>query len=74
VSGQYIIGAPQVHAMTLHLPNGKLFEMKAARLSKENKYVKSIRLNGKLLTGFVITYNEIKDGGLLEFEMTDKNK
>ncbi|GHT18219.1 alpha-1 2-mannosidase [Bacteroidia bacterium] len=72
VSGQYIIGAPQVHGMTLHLPNGKRFEMKADRLSKENKYVKSIRLNGKPLTGFIIKYDEIKDGGLLEFEMTDK--
>jgi predicted alpha-1,2-mannosidase len=70
VSGEYILGAPQVHAVTLHLPNGKLFEMKAHQLSKENKYVKAIRLNGKPLSGFVITYDEIRNGGLLEFEMT----
>ncbi|MDR3194368.1 MAG: GH92 family glycosyl hydrolase [Tannerella sp.] len=72
VSGDYIIGAPQVHAMTLHLPNGKLFEMKANGLSKENRYVKAIRLNGTPLTGFVITYDQVKDGGLLEFDMTDR--
>jgi predicted alpha-1,2-mannosidase len=72
VSGEYIIGAPQVHAMTLHLPNGKRFEMKANGLSKENKYVKSIRLNGQPLTGFVITYDQVKDGGLLEFDMADR--
>jgi putative alpha-1,2-mannosidase len=55
--------------MTLHLPNGKRFEMKANGLSKENKYVKAIRLNGQPLTGFVITFDQVKDGGLLEFDM-----
>jgi putative alpha-1,2-mannosidase len=46
--------------------------MKANGLSKENKYVKSIRLNGQPLTGFVITYDQVKDGGLLEFDMADR--
>jgi predicted alpha-1,2-mannosidase len=71
VSNEYIIGAPQVHAMTLNLPNGKRFEMKASNLSQENKYVKAIRLNGQPLTGFIITYDQIKDGGLLEFDMSN---
>jgi predicted alpha-1,2-mannosidase len=75
VSGDYIIGAPQVHAMTLHLPNGKRFEMKANGLSDENKYVNAIRLNGRLLTGFVITYDQVKEGGTLEFDMVcEKSK
>ena len=69
VSNQYIIGAPQVHAMTLRLPNGKRFEMKAHNLSRPNRYVKAVRLNGKPLTGFIITYDQIKNGGLLEFDM-----
>jgi predicted alpha-1,2-mannosidase len=72
VSGEYIIGAPQVHAMTLHLPNGKRFEMKAHNLSKENKYIQSVRLNGEPLPGFVITYDEVMSGGLLEFEMINQ--
>ncbi|MDR1779730.1 MAG: GH92 family glycosyl hydrolase [Tannerella sp.] len=72
VSGEYIIGAPQVHSMTLRLPNGKQFAMKANDLSDANKYVKAIRLNGQPLTGFVIRYDQVKDGGLLEFDMTDK--
>ena len=69
VSNQYIIGAPQVHAMTLNLPNGKRFEMKANGLSKENKYVKAIRLNKQPLNGFIISYDQIRNGGLLEFDM-----
>ena len=71
VSDEYIIGAPQVHAMTLHLPNGQRFEMKANNLSQTNKYVKAIRLNGQPLSGFVITHAQIKDGGSLEFDMGD---
>jgi len=69
VSNEYIIGAPQVHSMTLNLPNGKQFKMKANGLSRTNMFVKAIRLNGQPLTGFVITYDQIKDGGLLEFDM-----
>jgi len=71
VSGEYLIGAPQVHEMKLHLPDGKFFEMKALNLSDANKYVRSVKLNGKPLDTFKITYDEIKNGGKLEFEMTD---
>jgi len=71
VSGEYLIGAPQVHGMKLHLPNGKIFEMEALNLSGENKYIRSAKLNGKPLETFLIRYDEIKNGGKLEFEMTD---
>ena len=71
VSGEYLIGAPQVHQMKLHLPNGKVFEMKANNLSDANKYVQSVKLNGNPLKTFKISYNDIKNGGNMEFEMTD---
>lgn len=71
LSGEYLIGAPQVHEMKLHLPNGKIFEMKALNLSEANKYIRSVKLNGKLLETFKVTYDEIRNGGKLEFEMTD---
>ncbi len=70
VSGEYLIGAPQVHEMKLYLPNGKIFEMKAHNLSDANRYVKSVNLNGNSLKSFKITYDEIKNGGILEFDMT----
>jgi len=71
VSGEYLIGAPQVHEAKLHLPNEKIFEMKARNLSASNKYIHAARLNGKPLKTFKINYDEIKNGGLLEFDMTD---
>jgi predicted alpha-1,2-mannosidase len=72
LSGEYVVGAPQVHEMTWRLPNGKIFMMKAHGLSKENKYVKSMLLNGNPLAGFIITYQDIMAGGMLEFEMTNR--
>ncbi len=71
VSGEYLIGAPQVHKLKLHLPNGKIFEMKANNLSDANRYVEAVNLNGNPLKSFKITYDEIQNGGILEFEMTE---
>jgi predicted alpha-1,2-mannosidase len=74
VSGEYLIGAPQVHEMKWYLPNGKKLEMKALNLSDSKKYIRSVKLNGVPLESFKITYEQIKNGGVLEFEMTsDKN-
>ena len=69
VSGEYVVGAPQVKEMKLYLPNGKIFQMKANGLSSENKYIRSATLNGEKLTTFSIAYDDIMKGGLLEFEM-----
>ncbi|MDR0845839.1 MAG: glycoside hydrolase family 92 protein [Tannerella sp.] len=43
-------------------------------MSKANKYVKTIKLNGQLVTQPTISYEDIKNGGLLEFEMTNKKQ
>jgi predicted alpha-1,2-mannosidase len=69
VSGEYIIGAPQMPSVTLHLPNGKDFVMVARNLSEENKYVRSITLNGRPLEGFAITWDDIMEGGTIAFDM-----
>ncbi len=74
VSSEYLIGAPQVHEMKLHLPSGKIFEMKANNLSDANKYIQSVSLNGEPFKSFKITYDQIKNGGTLEFEMTNNKE
>ncbi|MDR2763853.1 MAG: GH92 family glycosyl hydrolase [Tannerella sp.] len=72
VAGEYVLGAPQIKQVTLELPNGNLFTVKANNLSQANKYVQAIRLNGQPVTEKTIQYDDIKNGGLLEFDMTDK--
>ncbi len=71
VSAEYVLGAPQLPEMTVNLANGKTFKVIAKRLSKENKYVKSIKLNGKPYTKKTISHADIVNGGTLEFRMTN---
>ena len=69
--GEYIIGAPQVACAKLKVGSGE-FKVVARNLSRENKYVKSVTLNGKLITDWKIRYSDIMRGGELVFEMTSK--
>jgi len=65
----YVFGAPQIGKVTLNLAKGKTFTVEAKGLSKENKYVQGITLNGKPCTGIKIAHADIMKGGALVFEM-----
>ena len=67
--GEYIIGAPQVAYAKLKVESGE-FKVVARNLSCENKYVKSVTLNGKPITDWKIRHSDIMRGGELVFEMT----
>lgn len=69
--GRFIFGAPQMAKLTIQLPGNKQFILIAANLSKANKYVQSIYLNGKIYTKPYITYTDIMNGGNLKFIMTN---
>ena len=45
--------------------------MIAHNLSKENKYVKTVKINGQEVKDYIIAYDDIMQGGTLEFEMSD---
>jgi predicted alpha-1,2-mannosidase len=75
--GEYIIGAPQVACAKLRVGEkgegtryeGGVFTVIARNLSRENKYVKSVTLNGKPVTDWKIRHADIMRGGELVFEM-----
>jgi len=71
--GDYVLGAPQLEKVVLTCsPSPSAFTsftIVAKNLSKENKYVKSVTLNGKKLDGFVIRHEQVVAGGELVFEM-----
>jgi hypothetical protein len=78
--GEYVIGAPQVPKVTIKLGRryegegrryeGEVFTVIAKNLSRENKYVKSVTLNGKPIADWKIRHADIMRGGELVFEMT----
>ncbi len=70
--GDFVIGAPQFPEVIIHLRNDRRFRVLARNLSRENKYVRSVMLNGKPLAGFLLKYADIMAGGELVFEMTSR--
>ena len=71
--GEYILGAPQIACAKLRVESGE-FRVIARHLSKENKYVKSVTLNGKPITDWKIRHSDIMSGGELVFEMCSGDK
>ncbi len=71
---EYSIGSPTIKNAKINLENGKTFEIKVNNNSEKNIYIQKMLLNGKPLSKYFITYDDIAKGGLLEFTMSDKHK
>jgi predicted alpha-1,2-mannosidase len=73
VAGQdlYMITTPMFDNVTLNLGDNKEFKIICNGLTAKNVYIKSAKLNGKKLDRSWLTHTEIKNGALLEFEMSD---
>lgn len=73
VDGKFVFGSPLADKAVLKLNNGKTFTVIAHNNSHENKYIKSVLLNGEKYDKGYIEYDDIMKGGKLEFEMYNKN-
>ena len=69
-SGYFVIGVPHFEKMTLNFENGNHFTIIAKNLSHENRFIESVKLNGKPLTRSYLYYDEVVNGGKIEFTMT----
>ncbi len=67
----YELGAPLFKNSIIHLGN-KTLQITTENFSSTNRYVSNIWLNGKLVKGTRLRHNEIKDGGILKFEMSQE--
>lgn len=70
-TGQYIIGSPLFSNVKLHLENGNTFELKAENNSLENVYIDSIFKNNKEYMLNYLSYDDIINGQLFSFKMTN---
>ena len=68
----YCFGSPQLEKATIHLGNGKQFNMIGHHAAGNNIYIQKIILNGKPYKKNYITHNDIVSGGTIEFFMGDK--
>ncbi|MFY9242121.1 MAG: GH92 family glycosyl hydrolase [Polaribacter sp.] len=71
-SNQYIVGSPLFEKASINLESGKSFMVEAKNQSKENKYIKSVTLNGESYEFSYINHQDIINGGNLVFDMTNQ--
>lgn len=67
--GRYYFGSPLFDEVRINLPEGKTFTIIAKNNSDENRYIRSITLDGKPYDLPYIDYSAIMAGGTLEFTM-----
>src|SRR5579884_2779373 len=67
----YDLASPVFDRITIHLHNGKTFSIICLNNSKDNKYIQSIRLNGKPLHQVWVRHADIIKGGILQLQMGD---
>ena len=68
-STDYALTSTSVKSATIHLPEGKQFNMVIKNQANNNVYIQSISLNGIPLLKPFITHEQIVSGGMLEVKM-----
>ena len=69
---EYIVGSPLFKKLTLNLPSNKTFTIEAINNSANTPYIKSAEMNGKRYTKNYISHFDIREGGGIRFNMSDK--
>ena len=65
----YNLASPVFDRVTINLHNGKTLKIVCPNNSKDNKYIQSVRLNGKPLNQVWFGHADIVNGGTLELQM-----
>lgn len=68
-NGTFVLGSPQVKKARIHHNNSTDFHIEAKNYNKANIYHESPLLNGEKIKRPHITYSEIMNGGILQFQM-----
>lgn len=71
-SNEYVLGAPYFNKVTVSLENGKKLEIVAPANSDTNRYIKTLKYNGKNYTKNYINHFDLIKGGRLLFDMDGK--
>lgn len=68
----YYIGTPSFDKVTFNLENGKKFEIQAHGVGDKAFYIQKTLLNGKPMSGYQLSHDDILKGGNLEFWMGER--
>lgn len=67
---EYVLGAPLFKSVKVNLENGKSILIKSMNNSKDNRYVKSVRLGKKVYSKNYFTHKDLTGGAEIIFEMS----
>jgi predicted alpha-1,2-mannosidase len=70
-STEYVFGSPLFEKATIHLPAGRSFTVETENNSPENIYIQQVELNGEEHNKISISHQDIMNGGVLKFVMSD---
>lgn len=65
----YDLGSPVFDKVTIGLPGGKSFKIRARNNSEQNKYIQAVKLNGESTDQVWFRHADIVNGGTLELRM-----
>ncbi|NDV77991.1 GH92 family glycosyl hydrolase [Dysgonomonas sp. 511] len=68
---EYIVGSPLFKSVKVNLENGKQIIIKADNNNKQNRYIRSMKVNGKNYTKNYLTHGLLTKGASIQFEMSD---
>ncbi len=71
-TGEYVLGSPLFRKATVTLSDGRELVISAPENSRENIFVKQVRLNGGSLDVNYVTHDQITAGGKLDFAMSSE--
>jgi putative alpha-1,2-mannosidase len=71
---EYQISGPKFKKITIKLGNEKTLEINAPAYSPENIYIKNIWLNGEQQTSTSVSHEQLMNGGIWNFELTNFHK
>lgn len=72
VSGEYLLCSPLFDKITITLQNDKKFEIICHKPGPKSMYIRSVKLNGKIMPNNFIRYNDIRNGGKLDIYLNDQ--
>lgn len=67
---QYVMGAPLFKKVTANLENGKQIVINAPANSEQNRYINTLRLNGKPYGKSWLSHRELMQGVVLDVDMS----
>lgn len=69
-TNEYILGSPLFKSMKVKLENGKTISIQSTNNNKNNRYVKSVKLNGKIYSKNYFTHEDLLNGANIVFDMS----